>query len=159
MLEDDTLVIASLDNKSYPSIFSVADPNVALEEQIKRADNFYVNIASYNRKHQAIKFKDYLVKQRKYYDNTVKSISYERYWELLEVLPPIYVDSSHFNSDRVAFMFLVSEPISSTYYTACCKYKRKDGGFAYASKIVDRFDSSSFFNDKELDKLEGENND
>lgn len=139
-------VIASIENGNF-SIYTFVKEGDNVEELLKEA----------NKNYQCMSYEEYAQKQKDYYMKSCKAVTEENYWEMLEVLPPIYIGRDYtIPGYCVLNAFMVSEPLTFIYYSGYIKYRNKKGKIKYATKIVARGDRSTYWTEEDLDKLEKE---
>lgn len=147
-------VIASIED-GYLSIYTFVKEGQNVEELIYKAENQFTNMPQYNKKYVCISYQEYLQKEKDYYMQSCKAVTEEQYWEALEVLPPIYIKQDYtIPGYCVLNAFMVSEPLTSIYYSGYIKYRNRAGEIKYATKIIARGDRSTYWNVQDLDKLE-----
>lgn len=84
-----------------------------------------------------------------------KAITEEQYWEMFEVLPPIFIGKDfQIKGYQILNAFMVSEPLTCYYYDGFIKYKNPNGEIKYATKVIWRGDRSTYWTEQDLDNLE-----
>ena len=147
-------VIASIENGDF-SIYTFVKEGDNVEELIKKAENQYTNFPEWNKKYVLIDYDEYWNKQKEYYMQSCKAVTEEKYWEMLEVLPPIYIGKDFsIPGYGVLNAFMVSEPLTCFYFDGYIKYRNKKGEIKYATKVIWRGDRTTYWTEEDLDKLE-----
>lgn len=156
MINLDDKVIATIEPEKdgYFSIYTIVKEGQDIEELIHKAENQYTNFPEYNRKYTCITFREYLKKEREFYASSYHSVSEAEYYDMLEVLPPIYIRNYEIPNYKVLYAFMVSEPLSGGYHNAYLKYINNKGEIKFASKIVYAGDKSTYWTKEDLDNLE-----
>lgn len=156
MIDLDDKVIASIEPEKdgYFSIYTIVKEGQDIEELIDKANNLYTNFPEYNRKHACITYREYLKREREFYASSCHSVSEAEYYDMFEVLPPIYIRNYDIPNYKVLNAFMVSEPLSRGYHNGYLKYENDKGEIKFASKIVYAGDRSTYWTTEDLDKLE-----
>lgn len=155
MQNKEVKVIACIENGDF-RIFKFVDCETNIKQEIEKANNFYKNFPEFNRRYVCISYDKYLKLQADYYMKSCEAVTEEKYWEMLEVLPPIYISRAYeIPGYTVLNAFMVSEPLTYTYYNGYIKYRNRKGEIKYASKVISRGDRSTYWTTEDLDKLEG----
>lgn len=153
-MNTENKVIASIQD-GYFSIYTFVDEGQDINELIYKAEHQFSNCPQYNKKYVCISYEEYLQKQKDYYMQSCKAVTEEIYWEMFEVLPPIYIKPDYtIPGYCVLNAFMVSEPLTYIYYNGYIKYRNRAGEIKYATKIIARGDRSTYWNEQDLDKLE-----
>lgn len=154
VIEDDDKVIASIED-GYFGIYTFVKPGQDIQELIDKAEHQFTNFPEYNHKYTCMKYVDYEKAQADYYMQSCRAITEEKYWEMLEVLPPIYIKKDYVVPGyNVLNAFMVSEPLTMLYYDGFIKYLTPKGKVKYATKVICRGDRSTYWTKEDLDKLE-----
>ncbi len=148
-------VIASIENGDF-SIYTFVKEGDNIDELIQKANTQFVNFPEYNKNYICISYGEYFKLQQEHYMNSCKAITEEQYWDMLEVLPPIYINNFEIPGYQVLNAFMVSEPLTCYYYDGCIKYKNQKGEIKYATKVIWRGDRSTYWTKEDLDILEKE---
>lgn len=151
--ESDDKVIASIENNDF-SIYTFVKEGDNIEELIKKAETQFSNFPQYNRKYVCIEYDKYLDLQKEYYSKSCRAITEPKYWELLEVLPPIYIREYAIEGYEILNAFMVSEPLTCYYYDGVIKYRNRKGEIKYATKVIWRGDRQTYWTKEDLDNLE-----
>ena len=154
-ITDDVKVVCSFDNKGYPSIWTFLRPEDDEEQKIHEAETYYTNFPEYNRKYQVMTLSQYEQKEAEVFNASCKQIDYEKYDEMLCVLPPIYINVNVDKKFIICNAFLVSEPLSGIYYHGVVHFRYNDKDY-YATKIVDKFSCKVKFETSDLEKIVAE---
>ena len=119
-------VIASIENGNF-SIYTFVEEGDNVEELLKKA----------NKKYQCMSYEEYSQKQKDYYMKSCKAVTEENYWEMLEVLPPIYIGKDYsIPGYCVLNAFMVSEPLTLIYYSGYIKYRNTKYHFTLYTLVV-----------------------
>jgi len=147
-------VIASIENGNF-SIYTFLKEGDDVQEIIHKAENQFTNFPEWNKKYVCIEYDEFLRLQADHYMNSCKAITEETYWEMLEVLPPIYIGRDFtIPGYCVLNAFMVSECLTYCYYDGYIKYRNKKGEIKYATKVLARGDRNTYWTEQDLDKLE-----
>lgn len=152
VVKDNIKVICSFDNKRYPSIWTVLNPNDNVEQKLYEAEHYYNNFPEYNREYEVMTLDEFKHKEVEQFNNSCREISYEEYDDMLCVLPPIYIDLDVDDKFHICNAFMVSEPLTSTYYDGVVHFRYKNKDY-YATKIIDRFGKTVKFETSDLEKI------
>lgn len=153
MISLDNKVIATTEGM-YFSIYTIVKEGQDIEELIYKAEHQFTNFPEYNRKYYCTTFGEYLKKEKEFYALSCHSTTEEDYYDMLEVLPPIYIRDYEIPNYKVLNAFMVSEPLSGGYHNAYLKYKNNKNEIKFASKIVYAGDRSTYWTKEDLDKIE-----
>lgn len=149
-------VIASIEGNNF-SIYTFVKEGDNIDELIHKAETQFTNFPEWNRKYTCMTYDEYWNKQKEHYMKSCKSITEEKYWEMLEVLPPIYIGGDYsIPGYDVLNAFMVSEPLTMYYFGGYIKYRNKKGEIKYATKVIWRGDRKTYWTKQDLDKLEKE---
>ena len=153
-LDEQTKVIACVENNDF-SIYTFVDEGEDIQELIEKAETQFKNFPQYNKKYTCMTYEEYCKKQKEHYMSSCKAVTEEQYWEMLEVLPPIYIGKDYqVDGYYITNAFMVSEPLCGCYYDGYIKYKNSRGEIKYATKVIWRGDRSTYWTKEDLDKLE-----
>ena len=157
MIKGSDKVIATVEDKYY-SIYTFVKEGDDIDELINKAEHQYTNFPEWNRKYTCMTLNEYEEKEREFYSKSCHSIDEDTYYDMLGVLPPIYIDLNKYSIPEYEILnaFIVSEPLSGGYHNAYLKYKDKAQEIKFASKIVFKGDRSTYWKKEDLDKLEKE---
>jgi hypothetical protein len=156
MIQDTDKVIAAVEEK-YFSIYTFVKPGDDIDALLYKADHQYQNFPEWNKKHLVMTYKEYLDKEREFYMSSCSSVDEEKYYEMLEVLPPIYINTDTYKVPgyKILNAWMVMEPLSGGYYNGYIKYTAEDTeDIRYATKVIYRGDRSTYWTTEDLDKLE-----
>lgn len=153
MIDMNDKVIATVEDKYY-SIYTFVKENDDIDQLIYKAEHQYNNFPEWNRKYTCMTFREYLEKEKELYASSCHSVKEEDYYDMFEVLPPIYIRNYDIPNYKVLNAFMVSEPLSGGYHNAYLKYENNKGEIKFASKIVYAGDRSTYWTTQDLDKLE-----
>ena len=158
LTKDKEMVIASVENNDF-SIYTFVVENDNVEELIEKANTQFKNFPQYNKKYEYMSYEEFQLKQKNYYMESCQAVTEKQYWEMYEVLPPIYIDNFGISGYDVLNAFMVSEPLTFHYYDGYIKYRNNKGEIKYATKVIWRGDRSTYWTKEDLDNLEmkGEN--
>lgn len=156
----DKKAIVSIEKGKF-SIYTVLNDNAKeedIQQLIEKANNQYTNFPEYNTKHTCMTLREYYKKREEYYFNSCERCSEEKFNEMLEILPPIWLRSSNYKIDfpyKIQNIFAVSEALSGEYHRAFIQYYNVlTKKTMYATKIVDPSKFTTWFNNLDLEKLE-----
>lgn len=153
MIGLDDKVIATVEDKYY-SIYTFVKENDDIDQLIYKAEHQYSNFPEWNRKYTCMTFGEYLKKEKDFYASSCHSVKEEDYYDMLEVLPPIYIRHYNIPNYKILNAFMVREPLSGGYHNAYLEYENGKGEIKFASKIVYNGDRSTYWTTQDLDKLE-----
>lgn len=159
-MNDKVIVSIEPEKDRYFSIYTVVKEGQNIEELIDKADHLYTNFPEYNRKHACMTFREYLKREREFYTSSCHSISEAEYYDMLEVLPPIYIENCWYTDGykiseyKILNAFALREALSGSYHDAFIKYKNDKDEIKFASKTVFLGDKSTYWTKEDLDKLE-----
>ena len=148
-------VIASIERSPF-SIYTFVKEGDNIEELIQKAQTQFTNFPEWNRKYVCIDYDEYWNLQKQHFmKDSCKAVTEDKYWEMLEVLPPIYIGRDYqVDGYSILNAFMVSEPLTMYYFDGYIKYRNKKGEIKYATKVLWRGDRTTYWTTEDLDKLE-----